>query len=175
MTKAGIVQKNALNKRGDTEEPSDNHFCKGVQGIVTDRVKMLFYGSIPDQDRAVQIKQHLYTVCPFHQEQLCVAIPTYDRTQRGFQASNYWRGPIWVNINWMIYKGLLDYGFKELAGKIRLNIFRLVEQLGFWEYFYPLDKRGLGSDRFSWTAALLIDLLCEKADHDPVSQASAKK
>lgn len=133
------------------------------------------YGSIPDQDRAVQIKQHLYTVCPFHQEHLCVAVPTYNRTQRGFQASNYWRGPIWININWMICKGLLDYGFKELAGKIRLNIFRLVEQLGFWEYFYPLDRRGLGSEHFSWTAALVIDLLCEQTDPDPATQASAKK
>jgi glycogen debranching enzyme len=133
------------------------------------------YGSVPDQDRAARIKEHLYTVCPFHQEHLCVAIPTYDRTQVGFQASNYWRGPIWVNINWMICKGLLDYGFKELAGKIRLNILRLVEQLGFWEYFYPLDSRGLGSERFSWTAALVIDLLHEQTDHDPANQASTKK
>jgi len=117
------------------------------------------FAGIPDQDRATGLRDLLSKVCPFHEEELCVAIPTYDRSQPGFDPSNYWRGPIWVNINWMIHKGLLDYGFAVLGEKIRRNIIRLIERLGFYEYYYPSDLRGLGSEGFSWTAALLIDML----------------
>ncbi|MFQ5792482.1 MAG: trehalase family glycosidase [Acidobacteriota bacterium] len=120
---------------------------------------MPLYAAIPKPDRAELIKAHLHQVCPFHEEDRCVAVPTYDRSQEGFAAANYWRGPIWVNINWLICEGLRGYGFRELADKIRLNIIRLVDGLGFWEYYYPDELRGLGSEDFSWTAALLIDLL----------------
>jgi glycogen debranching enzyme len=120
------------------------------------------FAEIPNERRALQITQLLHTVCPFHQEALCVAVPTYDRAQKGFEPSNYWRGPIWVNINWLLYKGLVAYGFKELAEKIQLNIIRLVDRLGFYEYYYPNELRPLGSRDFSWTAALLIDLIHEQ-------------
>lgn len=123
------------------------------------------YASIPDKERGFNLKEQLLTTCPFHQENVCVSVPTYDKTQEGYNPTNYWRGPIWVNTNWMIYKGLLSYGFEDLAGKIGLNIIRLINELGFWEYFYPTEQRGLGSNNFSWTAALLIDILYGDADY----------
>jgi hypothetical protein len=119
------------------------------------------YAAIPNEKKASTVIERLSTICPFHEEEVCVAAPTYDESKEGFIASGYWRGPIWININWMIYRGLLDYGFTDLAGKIRLNMIKLVEKLGFWEYFSPTEMRGLGSNPFSWTAALLIDLLYE--------------
>jgi hypothetical protein len=36
---------------------------------------------------------------------------------------------------------------------------RLVEKSGFREYFDPFSAEGYGSHDFSWTAALLIDVL----------------
>jgi mannosylglycerate hydrolase len=36
-----------------------------------------------------------------------------------------------------------------------------VSERGFSEYFDPLTGTGHGSDFFSWTAALLIDVLME--------------
>lgn len=124
------------------------------------------FASIPDKDKALNIKKYLLTVCPFGEENICVAIPTYDKARTGFSPSNYWRGPIWVNINWMIYKGLLNYGFEDLARKIGLNIIRLIKEIGFWEYFYPTEMRGLGINNFSWTAALLIDILNGDIDYE---------
>ena len=35
----------------------------------------------------------------------------------------------------------------------------LIRDHGFYEYFNPLTGVGCGSDQFSWTAALLIDLI----------------
>jgi len=80
-----------------------------------------------------------------------------------FDANRYWRGPVWVNMNWMIIKGLEQYNRSDLANRLAHETLQLVEQSGFYEYFNPKTGQGLGSDSFSWTAALVIDLL--KSDY----------
>ena len=84
-----------------------------------------------------------------------------------FNPLNYWRGPIWININWMMYQGLLNYGFREAAQLLRTAILELVGEHGFYEYYNPLTGDGLGADNFSWTAALTIDLLSSFEDQLP--------
>lgn len=79
-----------------------------------------------------------------------------------FNPLNYWRGPVWININWMLYGGLKNYGFYEDAKNLKRSIIDLVTEHGFYEYYNPLSGKGLGADDFSWTAALLIDLISEK-------------
>jgi len=79
-----------------------------------------------------------------------------------FNPLNYWRGPVWININWMLYGGLKNYGFHEDARNLKKSIIDLVEEHGFYEYYNPLSGNGLGADNFSWTAALFIDLVSEE-------------
>ena len=79
-----------------------------------------------------------------------------------FNPLNYWRGPVWININWMLYGGLKNYGFYEDAKNLKKSIIDLVKEHGFYEYYNPLSGKGLGASDFSWTAALLIDLIFEK-------------
>jgi len=81
-----------------------------------------------------------------------------------FNPLNYWRGPVWININWMLYGGLKNYGFHEEARNLRKSIIDLIAEHGFYEYYNPLSGEGLGADNFSWTAALLIDLVSEEDD-----------
>ncbi|MFQ6057159.1 MAG: trehalase family glycosidase [Methanosarcinales archaeon] len=84
--------------------------------------------------------------------------------EKEFNPLNYWRGPIWININWMLYKGLQNYGFYTEAEMLRNAIIDLVAEHGFYEYYNPLSGEGLGTNNFSWTASLLIDLLLEKEE-----------
>ena len=65
-------------------------------------------------------------------------------------------------MNWMIVEGLREYGDDELAEELRLHILALVERAGFSEYFSPLTGKGYGADDFSWTAALVLDLLARE-------------
>ena len=88
-------------------------------------------------------------------------VPSYDGYGFGFSPVQYWRGPVWININWFLMHGLKRYGFDEHAERLRQAIIELCQKGGFCEYFDPLTGTGHGSDFFSWTAALLIDVLME--------------
>ena len=87
------------------------------------------------------------------------AIPSTDLTDPHFNHLTYWRGPIWVNTNWMIWLGLLKYGYRDIAEQIRQGILELAANHGFREYYDPFTGEGLGGKSFSWTAALVIDLI----------------
>ncbi len=41
--------------------------------------------------------------------------PSYDRYGYGFSTDRYWRGPVWINVDWMLMRGLERYGFDEQA------------------------------------------------------------
>lgn len=92
----------------------------------------------------------------------CVAIPSYDMCQIDYEGEFYWRGPVWININWYLAQGVRRYGEEELAGWIENSIITLALRHGFYEYYDPDSGRGLGEDKFSWTAALVIDLISRK-------------
>jgi len=72
-----------------------------------------------------------------------------------------------MNINWIVYKGIYRYMHENMEIEdyhyiFRLNMFEMVDRVGFYEYFNPINVEGHGADQFSWTAALIIDLLFER-------------
>jgi len=86
-------------------------------------------------------------------------IPSVPLNNKEFDPMRYWKGPSWVNTNWLIVDGLKRYGFKDLAHELSEKTIRLIEEHGPYEYFSPLDGQPLGASNFSWTAALAIDLI----------------
>lgn len=84
-------------------------------------------------------------------------LPSSDPAAAVFEPRRYWRGPVWINVNWLVYQGLFNYGFKPQAEKLRQDSFTLVERSGLFEYFDPITGEGLGGHTFAWTAALLLD------------------
>ncbi|PMR61667.1 hypothetical protein C1A38_08105 [Verrucosispora sp. ts21] len=88
-------------------------------------------------------------------------LPSHDRTAVDFEPLRYWRGPSWMNINWLVRYGLLTHGHPRLAAGLGVSMIELAVTAGCHEYFHPDTGAGLGSPAFSWTAALLLDLLAE--------------
>jgi hypothetical protein len=86
-------------------------------------------------------------------------VPSYDLTGRLFDPRRYWRGPVWINTDWLIWRGLIQHGEGELAGHVADSMLALVRRSGFREYFDPFTGAGYGSDRFAWSAALIVDLI----------------
>jgi Trehalase len=87
-----------------------------------------------------------------------VPVPSVPVDAPDFQESRYWKGPTWMNTNWMIIEGLRRYGHVDLGDELRRRTLEVVGRSGFSEYFSPFSGAGYGADSFSWTAALTIDL-----------------
>lgn len=78
-----------------------------------------------------------------------------------FESQRYWRGPVWLHINWMIAEGLKDYGYDDLAARIKLATRACIDMSGFYEYFDATSGAGCGGEQFSWTAAVALYWLAD--------------
>ncbi len=123
---------------------------------------MPLFAGIPDKDIGKVVLDTLRTHCFCIADMDCVAIPSYDMCQVDFDGEFYWRGPVWVNINWYLAQGVRQYGEAELSEWIENSLIALADRYGFYEYYDPDSGKGLGEKDFSWTAALIIDLIAPR-------------
>jgi hypothetical protein len=86
-------------------------------------------------------------------------VPTYSVQAAGFDRRRYWRGPVWLNTNWLLAAGLRQHGRGDRADEIVASSLQLASRTGFYEYFDPFDGAGHGSADFGWTAALALDFV----------------
>lgn len=119
------------------------------------------YANIPTDAQAKALNDYLQSL---HQRGYYIC-PSFDVDSPLFDSKRYWRGPIWPQMNWMIYHGLKNYNFQETAGIVKSDLIELVSKHGFYEYFESQKsvaeqlKSGYGGNDFSWTAACTLDLL----------------
>ena len=92
-------------------------------------------------------------------------IPSQDPGSSQFERYRYWRGPIWLIINYMICDGLMDEDHHELSQKICETSIDLIKTSGFAEYYDPIDGTGCGGQSFSWTAAMVLEFIDKM--HEP--------
>lgn len=91
------------------------------------------------------------------------AVPSVAPSDPRFDHRRYWRGPVWLIMNFMIADGLDRFGRADLAQRIKSDSVDLLRRSGFAEYFDPLDGTGLGGKAFSWTAAMWLAWLRDAA------------
>ncbi|MGR3179316.1 MAG: MGH1-like glycoside hydrolase domain-containing protein [Candidatus Anammoxibacter sp.] len=120
------------------------------------------YCGAASSEQASMLYNHLNSksFCSLYQGN-CYTIPNYDTQKEGFQRQNYWRGPVWININWLLMHGLRRYGFIQKADSVAKDILQLPIRFGFYEYYDSSNGMGYGSSDFSWTASLFIDTAYE--------------
>ncbi|MCJ7673218.1 MAG: glycoside hydrolase [Acidimicrobiia bacterium] len=109
-------------------------------------------------DRAARLVGHLADDSGYWPRYPVPSVPT---DHRAFDAHRYWKGPTWVNMNWAIIQGLRECGAADVADELRSRTLDLTDQHGVAEYFSSLTGEGIGAENFSWTAALVLDLLDE--------------
>ena len=85
-------------------------------------------------------------------------VTTTAKTEPTWEPRRYWRGPVWIIMNWFIIEGLRRYGYNDLVDVIRHDTLGLIESAGFREYYDARDGSGCGSSDFSWSAALAFEL-----------------
>ncbi len=77
---------------------------------------------------------------------------------RTFDERRYWRGPVWINCNWIIYQGLKNKD-KSFSKIVKKKTIKLIEKQGFHEYYSCKNGKAMGANNFSWSAALYLDLI----------------
>ncbi len=86
-------------------------------------------------------------------------VPSHDPDDPRLDAKRYWRGPVWLVVNYMIADGLTAAGHGDVAQRITQSSLDLIRESGFAEYYDPLTGEPLGGGRFTWTAAMVIEFL----------------
>jgi hypothetical protein len=112
------------------------------------------YGGLVEAAQAQTMVNRYRGHCP-----RCFWVPSVPPEQPGFDPRKYWRGPVWVQINWMLIRGLQRLGLDDAVERLRTGTLDLISRAGFFEYFHAYSGEGLGGSDFSWSAALTIDLL----------------
>ena len=121
------------------------------------------YANIPTGEQAKELNNYLWSL---HERGYYIC-PSFDVDNPLFDSKRYWRGPVWPQMNWMIYHGLKEYGFEETAKIVKSDLIELVSKHGFYEYFESQKSvaekltTGYGGGDFSWTAACALDLFKE--------------
>ncbi len=127
---------------------------------------MPLYAGLIDQDNAHRlVRDHLLNPIEYAPDSKSTQffVPSTSKRDPYFDSRRYWRGSIWLNTNWLLIRGLEQYGYTDLARRIRDDTLNLIQTAGFHEYFDPLTGTGYGTDSFSWSAALVVDLLEDKS------------
>lgn len=129
----------------------------------TDTVADLFplYAGVPDERRALKLfAQTLWSPERFGPSPDAPwPVTTVAKSSPAYDSLRYWRGPVWINVNWFLIRGLERCNLPAEAAELRALTLRLVERSGFAEYYDPSTGAALGSGDFSWSAALTLDLL----------------
>lgn len=72
------------------------------------------FSKICNKEQAARLTEHLESPEEFGTE---FAVPTISKKDKTY-GSDMWRGPSWINYNYMLAKGLKEYGYYDLYRKI---------------------------------------------------------
>jgi glycogen debranching enzyme len=104
----------------------------------------------------------MYTRLQGWSDHVQYAVASTDPTAESYDPIRYWRGPVWVLVNWLVADGMSHAGLQSEADDLRAETRALVNQ-GFTEYYDPRDGTGIGGQGFSWSAALTLHWLTDQA------------
>lgn len=122
--------------------------------VMTPAIFWPMFAGIATKEQAARIAgqlkdpQTLWTQYPMP----CVA-----RNDPTYRPTDYWRGPTWINLNWVTILGLMRYGYNDLAEELRAkSVEVIVKNPDPREYYDPETGAGLGARNYMWTGALFI-------------------
>jgi putative isomerase len=95
-------------------------------------------------------------------------VPTVARNDPKFTNTVMWRGPVWINVNYLLVEGLERSGFPEEAQELRRRTLEMVSLSDdIYEYYDPDtgEASPTAAGTFGWSAALFIDLALQDTSH----------
>jgi glycogen debranching enzyme len=93
-------------------------------------------------------------------------IPSVARDDPKYDPLQMWRGPTWVNINYLMIEGLQRSGYSDLARELRQRTLELIRgRDDIYEYYHPEtgEQPPKAASTFGWSAAIFIDLAIQES------------
>jgi glycogen debranching enzyme len=89
-------------------------------------------------------------------------VPTVATSETTYSQVQMWRGPAWVNVNYLLQEGLERSGFERLAQDLRERTLEMIMNYpDIYEYYNPeTGEPGIkAATSFGWSAALFIEMV----------------
>lgn len=121
------------------------------------------WAGITTPDRAERLMQHLTDSRSFGRP---FGVPSLAADDPYYDPMGYWNGPVWVEWQYLIFRGLLEHGYMreaaDLAERVIANVsHHLKDSHTFWELYSP-DAHDAGHHQtYIWTALvarMMLDL-----------------
>jgi putative isomerase len=93
-------------------------------------------------------------------------VPTVAMDDPKYDPFKMWRGPTWVNVNYLLIEGLQRSGYPELARELRRRTLDLICcRNDIYEYYHPESGENPpnAASMFGWSSAVFIDLAIQAA------------
>jgi putative isomerase len=93
-------------------------------------------------------------------------VPSVALDDPSYNPGVMWRGPTWVNVNYMLIEGLQRSGYLSTARELRHSTLEMLcKQNDIFEYYNPQtgEKPLEAASFFGWSAAILIDLVLQES------------
>lgn len=125
------------------------------------------WAGIPDREQAHLLVRNLLDTNQFWRR---FGIPSLSAADPYYCPIGYWNGPVWVQWNYLIFRGLKEYGYyyeaHQLSNKVLDNmIHHLKKDHTFWE-FYSADDYQAGWNRtYIWAGLAARFILDESAEN----------
>jgi neutral trehalase len=88
-------------------------------------------------------------------------VPSVALNDPKYDPNKMWRGPTWVNINYLLIEGLQKAGYPEIADDLRQRTLDLIGgKEDIYEYYHPETGQNppKAAAIFGWSSAVFIDL-----------------
>lgn len=97
-------------------------------------------------------------------------VPTVAKNDPKYAPTVMWRGPVWLNVNYLLIDGLQRAGYGDIARELRRRTLKMVNRApDIFEFYHPEDASipPKAAPLFGWSAALFIELaIQESVDHN---------
>lgn len=133
------------------------HKHQAVHALTPFNLYPLLTGRLPSE-MTKRLVDHLLSKDEFWTK---YPIPSVAHSDPKFDPNQMWRGPTWVNINYLFIEGLARCGYSDLARELRdKTMDLLMRHEDIYEYYNP--DTGAPPPRaasvFGWSSAVFIDL-----------------
>lgn len=126
-----------------TGQPRSYH-CLIQRFSVWSGFMALWSGASSKEQAALMVERHFHDSTSFNSASGIRSLSPLEKMYdtRGSGNPSSWLGPVWINVNYLVFRGLVNYGYvdeaRELAEKTILLLGRDIERFGaMHEYYLP--------------------------------------